>query len=111
MPRDFETYLEDICEAIQKIQAYTAEMTQEEFEQDPKTVDAVLRNLEVMGEAAKGVPETTRSEHPEVEWRKITGLRDLIIHRYFGIDLEVVWDTLQNKLPALLDKVCHILKP
>lgn len=105
MPRDFEVYLQDILEAIRKINAYTAGMSRAEFESDPKTVDAVLRNLEVVGEAAKCIPEAVREEHVEIEWRKIAGLRDILIHRYFGINMDIVWDLLQNQLVDLEEKV------
>ena len=105
MPRDFEVYLQDILEAIRKINAYTVGMSRAEFESDPKTVDAVLRNLEVVGEAAKCIPEAVREEHVEIEWRKIAGLRDILIHRYFGINMDIVWDLLQNQLVDLEEKV------
>jgi uncharacterized protein with HEPN domain len=101
MPRDFEVYLEDIRQAISKIQNYTTGLTQEAFAQDNKTIDAVIRNLEVIGEAAKIVPESIRANYPTIEWKKIAGLRDILAHHYFEVDLEIIWDILQNKLPAL----------
>jgi len=79
MPRDFEVYLQDILEAIGKLNAYTAGMSRLELENDSKTVDAVLRNLEVIGEAVKAIPGQVRDAHPEIEWRKIAGLRDILI--------------------------------
>ena len=110
MPRDFEVYLQDILEAILKVQAYTAGMSQESFAADSKSVDAVLRNLEVIGEAARGVPESIRTTHPQVEWRKIAGLRDILIHHYFGVNLEIIWDILQNQLGRLEKDVRKILE-
>jgi len=110
MPRDFEVYLQDILEAILKVQAYTAGMSQESFAADSKSVDAVLRNLEVIGEAARGVPESIRTTHPQVEWRKIAGLRDILIHHYFGVNLEIIWDILQNQLGRLEKDVREILE-
>jgi uncharacterized protein with HEPN domain len=108
MPRDFEVYLEDMREAIRKIDSYTAGLSREQFAQDDKTVDAVIRNLEIVGEAAKMVPESVRLAHPEVEWRKIAGLRDILAHQYFEIDIDIIWDILETKLPPLekqLDKI------
>ncbi len=66
--------------------------------------------MEIIGEAAKNVPATTRAKYPEIEWRKIAGLRDILTHEYFGIDLEVVWDIVKNKLPVLERQVKHILR-
>lgn len=101
MPRDFEVYLQDMLEAIEKIKLYLAGMSREEFERDSKTIDAVLRNLEVIGEASKGVPEAIRNLNPRIEWRQIAGLRDVLIHHYFGVNLDIVWDILENELDEL----------
>jgi len=101
MPRDYKVYLDDILLAISKIREYTAGLSSSEFAGDAKTVDAVERNLEVIGEAAKAVPEAIRSQHPEVDWTKLVGLRNILIHQYFGIDAELTWDIVQNKLPTL----------
>jgi uncharacterized protein with HEPN domain len=76
---------------------------------DSKTVDAVVRNLEVIGEAVKLLPEEIRWKQPDVEWQKIAGLRDILIHRYFGIDLEIIQDIVENKLPLLNEKVRRLL--
>ena len=101
MPLDFEIYLEDIRHAITKIQRYTAGMTQIGLAEDSKTLDAVIRNLEIIGEAAKMIPESIRVEYPNIEWKKIAGLRDILAHHYFEVDLDIVWDIVQNKLPEL----------
>ncbi len=101
MSRDCKVYLEDILEAIGKIRAYTAGMSADSFAADNKTLDAVLRNLEVIGEAVKCIPGDIRAQHPQVEWKKMAGLRDILIHQYFGIDAEIIWDVVQNKLPEL----------
>lgn len=101
MPRDFEVYLEDILQAITKTRNYVAGATRESFAQDSMRIDAVIRNLEIIGEAAKMIPESIRDEYPNIEWKKIAGLRDILAHHYFEVDLDIVWDILQNKLPTL----------
>ena len=101
MPRDFEVYLEEIRLAAAKIQRYTAGMTRNGLAEDSKTLDAVIRNLEIIGEAAKMIPESIRVEYPNIEWKKIAGLRDILAHHYFEVDLDIVWDIIQNKLPKL----------
>lgn len=110
MPRDFKLYLEDILEAIARIQRYTAGQSLPQFSQDEKAVDAVVRNLEVIGEAVKKIPDEMRQKHPSMEWRKIAGLRDILVHEYFGIDVEIIWDIVQNKLPPLERSVRSLLE-
>lgn len=109
MPRDSKVYLEDILEATRKITAYTSGLSKTSFLEDEKTIDAVVRNLEVIGEAVKKLPEDLRARHSAVEWKKIAGLRDMLIHEYFGLDAEIVWDIVQNKVPALDREVCAML--
>lgn len=111
MPRDSSAYFEDILDAIGAIRQYTAELSREDFGRDRKTLDAVLRNLEVIGEAVKQLPADARSAHSDVEWQKIAGLRDILIHAYFGVDLDIIWDVVVNKLPALDVRVRRILGP
>jgi uncharacterized protein with HEPN domain len=101
MPRDSRVYLEDILEATRKITAYTRSLSKAAFLEDEKTFDAVVRNLEVIGEAVKKLPEDLRAKHPALEWKKMAGLRDILIHEYFGLDAEIVWDIVQNKVPVL----------
>lgn len=101
MPRDADVYLQDILTAIGRIQEFVRGLGREEFMDDARTIDAVLHNLEVIGEAAKQVPESMRIRATEVEWRKIAGMRDLIAHAYFEVDLAIVWDVVTTKLDPL----------
>jgi len=101
MYRDCRVYLGDILEAIQRIREYVQGLSFDGFEGDSKTVDPVVRNLEVIGEAVKHLPDGLREEPPEIEWRKVAGLRDVLVHEYFGIDLEIVWDIVETKLDPL----------
>ena len=110
MPRDYKVYLQDVVEAAGKVRSYTAGLSFKTFSEDTKTVDAVVRNLEVIGEAIKQVPDDVRSRHTDVEWKKIAGLRDILVHQYFGIDVEIIWDIVQNKLPALEAQIRKVIE-
>lgn len=104
-------FLQDILDAIAKIEGYAAGIdSYEEFMGNRVVSDAVCRNLEIMGEAAKHIAPSIKSRHPEVEWQKIAGLRDILIHAYFEIDLRIVWDIIQNKLPSLKETVAEMLE-
>lgn len=109
MPRDYRVYLEDILEASGKIYSYTAGLSYEGFRESSMVVDAVIRNLEVIGEAIKQLPEPLREQYPDIPWKRIAGLRDILIHAYFGIDFEVIWDVITTKLPTLQERVQQIL--
>ncbi len=101
MPRDYRLYLEDILSSIDRVQAYVLGLSFQDFSEDPMRVDAVMRNLEIIGEASKRLPDELRRTYPEGEWRKITGFRDMVAHEYFGVDLEIVWDVVKTKLTPL----------
>jgi uncharacterized protein with HEPN domain len=97
-------------EANLAIENYTHGISFKRFCKDQMRVDAVVRNLEIIGEAAKNIPDVVREQYPAIEWRKITGLRDIVAHQYFNVDLEIVWDVVQHKLPALRQLVASILR-
>lgn len=103
--RETTLLLEDIQEAGNKILSFTEGMDFDAFISDDKTVDAVVRNFEIIGEAANRVPEEFKIAHPEIEWRRMVGLRNRIIHEYFGIDYEAVWKIRNQNIPELLDYI------
>jgi len=99
--RPIHLLVEDIWEAIEKVNRYTEGMTGQSFEADERTADAVARNLEIVGEAASRLPDEFKQEHPEIEWAKVAGLRHRIVHEYFGVDLKIIWRILKKDLPEL----------
>ena len=101
MRRDCRVYLDDILEAVGNAMTYTDGYSLDKLRNDQKTLDAVVRNLEIIGEAAKSIPPEFRERHPQIEWRKLGGFRDVLIHNYFGIDIEIIWDVIANKLAPL----------
>ncbi|MBI5233022.1 MAG: DUF86 domain-containing protein [Deltaproteobacteria bacterium] len=103
-------FLEDIQEAINLIGLYTKGLTYRKFLEDRKVQDAVVRNLEVIGEASKNIAATFKAKYPDVPWKKVAGLRDKLIHFYFGIDYKIVWNIAKKELPKLLKQVKAILK-
>ena len=107
--RGYLLYLEDILLAMDKIGQYTKNMSQEEFKQTDIVIDAVIRNLEVIGEAAKSVPIEAREEYSHIPWKRMIGLRNIKIHEYFGIDLSIVWTTVKNNLPEARKHIDEML--
>lgn len=100
-PRNWKIRIHDILKALESIRAYTVDMSFENFADDRKTVDAVVRNFIVIGEAAAHVPDDFCSEHPEISWHEMRGMRNFVVHEYFGVSDRILWDTIQNNLPPL----------
>ncbi len=107
--RTFQLLIEDIVESINKIDRYTLNLTPDQFFSDEKTIDAVVRNFEIIGEAARQIPKEEKLKHHHIQWKKMIGLRHRIVHEYFGIDLNIVWHIKQNYLPSLLVELQRIL--
>ena len=98
-------YLLDMLQAAQRVVRYVQGKTREEFQGDELLRDAVERNIEIIGEAAKHIPEEVRKRNPSVPWRKISGFRDIAAHEYFGIDTDVVWNLILHEVPILLEEL------
>ncbi|MGD0828462.1 MAG: HepT-like ribonuclease domain-containing protein [Desulfobaccales bacterium] len=96
MPKDYKVYIDDIIESIGKIHLYIKGMSFEDFYSDPRTIDAVNRNLGVIGETANIIPEDIKNNYSGIEWSRIIGLRNILIHNYSNVDLEIIWDIIQN---------------
>ncbi|MCP4106036.1 MAG: DUF86 domain-containing protein [Desulfobacteraceae bacterium] len=99
--RTLKIFLEDILRSIEKIERYTSGMTQHDFEQNEMAVDAVLRNLEIIGEASGNIPDYFRDNYPDIPWKRVVGLRNIVIHAYFNVDLDIIWQIITINLPEL----------
>jgi len=99
--RSPKIYLEDIVISITKIEEYVQGLDLESFIDDQKTIDAVVRNLEIIGEAAKYIPEEYAEEHNNLPWSEMISMRNKVIHEYFGVDVDILWQTIQEDLPNL----------
>ncbi len=110
MKRDSNIYLTDILDSIIKIEQYLVSITETEFFANQEKQDAVIRRLEIIGEAVKKLPMQLRDENPEIPWKQIAGMRDVIIHEYFEVSLETVWRTLKNDLPDIKSKLERMMK-
>lgn len=110
MVKSYKYFIEDILESINKIELYIKDITYEEFISTSMLVDAVIRNIEIIGEAARYIPEDVRERHSEIPWRRMIGLRNIMIHQYFGVDFSIIWNVAKVNLPdikPLLKQILH----
>ena len=99
--RDIRDYLKDILDAITDIENFVGNMTYEEFIKDRKTLNAVVRSIEIIGEASKKLPDSLKAKYAELPWKEITGMRDKLIHAYFSMDTKTIWQTVKHNIPGL----------
>ncbi|MBU4584243.1 MAG: DUF86 domain-containing protein [Proteobacteria bacterium] len=113
-PRNWQFRLDDISDSLNLIAEYTKDLDFSSWSQDRKTIDAVIRNLEIIGEAASHIPESIQSKYPEIPWIQMKGMRNILIHEYFGVDIDVLWQTVIDDLPRLKKQIetlyCEIKK-
>jgi uncharacterized protein with HEPN domain len=108
--RDWRFRVRDILAAVRAIIAYTEGMTRDEFAADPKTMDAVIRNLMTLGESIRWIPESVLDAHPQVPWGTMRAVRNVVVHEYFGIDTSILWETVRLDLPPLLPDLEAVLR-
>ena len=109
MKRSIIFYVQDILDAITYIERYVEKMNKQEFEQDPKTQDAVIRRIEIIGEAAKHIPESFRNKYTKVPWKKLSGIRDVLIHAYLEVKIDRIWKITQEDIPLLKQDLSSIV--
>ena len=108
--REFGDYIQDILDSIDAIEEFIKEMKFEDFARDRKTIFAVTRAIEIIGEATKHIPKAVANKYPEIPWKDMAGMRDKVIHEYFGVDLKVVWKTVNEHIPELKPLIQKVLE-
>lgn len=110
MKRNPKIFLKDILESIKRIEQYTKGKTEGEFLGDYEKQDAIMKRLEVIGEAVKNIPQKVKAEYPGIPWKQMSGMRDVLIHEYFGVIMKRVWDTAKNDIPKLKKQISELLE-
>lgn len=110
MKKDPKIFLEHILESIAEIEKYIKNISQDKFLQTTQIQDSVVRRLEIIGEAVKNLPFSFRNKHPYISWRKVAGMRDVLIHEYFGVDLGLVWKIVKKDIPQLKKQISELLE-
>ena len=108
--RDSLVYIQDILDSIEKVEKYAFGLTFEEFKKNNMVIDAIIRNFEIIGEAVKHIPNTIKGRYPDIEWKEAAGFRDVLVHEYFGVEVEALWDTIKKNIPFFKKKIAKILK-
>lgn len=109
MNKNYTMYVHHMLDSIRTIEAYTRNLTSVQFHKSKLVQDGVIRNLQIMGEAAKHIPKDVRRKHSEIEWRDIAGMRDILTHNYLGVDLDTIWEVIETDLPELKQKLTKVL--
>ena len=110
MKRDYSLYIKDILDCIERVEEFVGDMNFDEFLADDKTSSAVVRKLEIIGEATKNIPKSITQKYDEVPWKEMARMRDKIIHFYFGVDYEIVWNVIKERLPEIKPTILQILE-
>lgn len=110
MKKDPRVFIEHIIESIQLIEEYTLHLNAEKFQKNKAMQDAIIRRLEIIGEAVKNIPTSFKAHHPDVPWKQMAGMRDILIHEYFDVDLSLTWSVVQRELPTIKEKFSLILE-
>jgi len=110
MPRNLKLYITDILESLDKIEKYIKGYDYKKFAKDDRTVDAVVRNFSIIGEAGTHIPESVQEKYPKLPWHEIIGMRNKVVHEYFGLNEEILWKTIQDDLPCLKRELLKIAK-